>query len=463
MGLRLGPGLLRMARTFCRMRNPPIDPSLFVPNRERLAKLMLPNSLAVLNANDLYPTNADGTFLLRQNADLAYLTGVGQEETILLIYPDAHEEKFREILFVRQPSERLAIWEGAKLTKEEARRRSGIQRIEWLSEFRSIFHRLMCECEHVYLNSNEHKRAVVEVETRDARFVRDCQARYPLHEYHRLARLLHRLRIVKSEIELDLIKKACALTAQGFRRVAQFLRPGISELELEAEFAHEFIRKGGDFAYPPIIASGKNACVLHYIENQAVCRSGELVLLDVAARRASYNSDLTRTIPVSGRFSRRQKQVYRSVLKILRETMKLLRPGKLPKDWQKEAEGLVQEELLSLGLLRRSDIRKQNPDEPALKKYFMHGVGHPIGLDVHDVGFTTEPMQAGWVMTCEPGIYIPDEGFAIRLENTILISENGPVDLMADIPIELEEIEELMGAGANRKSVRRAMKSRVSV
>jgi Xaa-Pro aminopeptidase len=444
------------------MRNPRIDPRLFVTNRERLTKLMIPNALCVVNANDVCPTNADGTFLLRQNADLFYFTGINQEETILLIYPEAHDEKFREILFIREPNERLATWEGAKLSKEQAREISGVQRVEWLSEFRPIFHRLMCECEHVYLNSNEHKRAVIEVETREARFVRDCQARYPLHQYQRLARLMHRLRIVKSEIELDLIRSACALTAQGFHRVLKLLKPGVSEMEIEAEFAHEFIRHGSAFAYPPIIAGGANACVLHYVENNAVCRNGELVLLDVAASFANYNSDMTRTIPVNGRFTRRQKEVYRAVLRILRETTNLLKPGKLPKDWQKEAEELTQEELLGLGLLKRSDIRRQNPDEPALKKHFMHGVGHPLGLDVHDVGFTTEPMQAGWVMTCEPAIYIREEGFGIRLENDILITEHGPVDLMADVPIEPEEIEELMAAKASRKSSSRRIARGVS-
>lgn len=442
------------------MKNSLIDPRLFIANRERLASLMAPNSLAIVNANDICPTNADGTFLLRQNSDLFYLTGINQEETLLLIYPDAHEEKLREILFVREPTERLAIWEGPKLTKEQVREISGVRRVEWLSEFRAVFHRLMCECEPVYLNSNEHKRAVIEVETREARFVKDCQDRYPMHQYHRLARLLHPLRVMKSEIELDLIRKACALTEQGFRRVLGFVKPGVSEAEVEAEFAHEFIRNGGAFAYPPIIASGGNACVLHYVDNCVVCRSGELLLLDVAASYASYNSDLTRTLPVSGRFTRRQKDVYRAVRRILREATKLMTPGKLPKDWQKETEALTQEELLGLGLLKRSDIRRQSPDDPALKKYFMHGVGHPLGLDVHDVGFTTEGMKAGWVMTCEPAIYVKEEGFAVRLENDILITESGPVDLMASVPIEPEEIEELMSRGpkrepSSRKTVRR--------
>jgi Xaa-Pro aminopeptidase len=426
------------------MRYAPIEPKLFVQNRERLKKLMLKNSLAVVNANDVLPTNADGTLALQANADLFYLAGVEQEETILLLYPEADDEKLREVLFLREPTEHLEIWEGHKLTQEEARRRTGIRNIQWLAEFPRLFHRLMCECEHAYLNANEHKRAVVEVETRDARFVADCQRRYPLHSYQRLARLLHALRVVKSEPELELIKTACELTARGFRRVARFVKPGVTETEVEAEFAHEFIRRRGGFAYLPIIAAGANACALHYLDNSALCRPGQLLLLDVAAAYANYHSDLTRTLPVNGRYTRRQKQIYNAVLRVFRQSVQGLVPGKRPKDWQHEAEQLIEKELVDLGLLTEREIKRQDPDHPAFKKYFMHGVGHPIGLDVHDVGYTTEPMQPGWVMTCEPAIYVKEEGMAVRLENTILVTENGPVDLMAHIPIEAEEIEELM-------------------
>lgn len=426
------------------MRYQPIDSRLFTQNRQNLKELMLPNSLAILNANDLLPTNADGSLLLRQNSDLFYLSGVDQEESILLLYPDAHEESMREILFLRETNEHIAIWEGHKLTQEEARRVSGIRRVEWLSDFEPLFHRLMCECEHVYLNTNEHKRAAIVVETRDARFVQGVKARYPLHDYQRLARLMHRLRAVKSPIEVDLIRQACAITKAGFLRVCKFVKPGVNEMEVEAEFAHEFIRRGGDFAYNPIIASGPNACVLHYVSNDQPCRKADLLLLDVAAKYANYNSDLTRTIPVNGRFTRRQKQVYNAVLRVLRAASKAAVPGKLPRDWQKDAEMFIQEELLQLGLLKPSDVRRQDPEKPALKKYFMHGVGHPLGLDVHDVTHTVEPIQPGWVLTVEPAIYIPDEGFAVRLENNILVQEGGNIDLMADIPIEAGEIEALM-------------------
>jgi Xaa-Pro aminopeptidase len=426
------------------MRYRPINPQLFINNRASLVKLMLPNSLALVNANDILPTNADGTIALHPNSDLFYLTGVEQEESILLLYPDAHEEKMREILFVRETNDQLAIWEGHKLTKEEAQKTSGIKRVEWLTDFRPLFHRLMCECEHVYLNTNEHKRAVIEVETRDARFIKETQKSYPLHDYQRLARLMHRLRIAKSNLEVELLRQACAITKAGFLRVCRFVKPGVNETEVEAEFAHEFIRRGGNFAYWPIIASGNNACVLHYIQNDQICRRGDVLLLDVAACYANYNADLTRTIPVSGRFTRRQRQVYNAVLRVLRAASAGATPGKLPKDWQKEAEALMEQELLALGLLKTSEIRKQDPDKPALKKYFMHGVGHPLGLDVHDLGHTTEPIQPGWVLTVEPGIYIPEEGFAVRLENDIVVQEGGNVDLMADVPIEADEIEALM-------------------
>jgi Xaa-Pro aminopeptidase len=429
------------------MKYSPIDPQLFVTHRENLTRLLLPNSLAIVNSNDILPTNADGSFLLRPNSDLFYLSGVEQEETILLLYPDAHEEKFREILFLREPSALAETWEGHKLTKDEAKKLSGIARVEWLSEFRGIFHRLICECEHVYLNSNEHKRAQVVVETRDARFVRQTRRQYPLHDYQRLARLLHQLRAVKSPGEIDLLKQACAITEAGFRRVCRFVRPDVNEMEVEAEFAHEFIRRGGGFAYNPIIACGANACALHYLQNDHPCRDGELLLLDVAASYANYNADLTRTIPVNGKFTRRQKQVYAAVLRALRALSAAAAPGKLPKDWQKEAEAFMEKELVDLGLLKTSQVRRQNPDQPAVKQYFMHGIGHPLGLDVHDVTHTVQPMQPGWVLTVEPGIYIPKEKLAVRLEDNIILREGGNENLMAKVPVEPEEIEELMHHG----------------
>ena len=425
-------------------RYTPLPASLFTENRARLQSMLLPNSLAVVGTNDIFPTNADGSLRLVPNVDLFYLTGVEQEQSLLLIYPDAHDEKQREILFIRDSDPSLETWEGHKLTKDEARAISGVQRVHWLSEFPRLFHRLICECEHVYLNSNEHKRAVIEVETREARFVADVRRQYPLHDYHRLARLMHLLRVGKSEAEIAVLQKACDLTGRGFKRLLNFVKPGVNEVEVEAELAHEFIRGGGGFAYTPIIASGLNACALHYISNCDECRKGDLLLLDVAASYANYNSDMTRTIPVGGKFTPRQKAVYNAVLRVFRQSCDNAKPGKLIKDWQSEAEALIEKELVDLKLLTTGEIKKQDADSPAFKKYFMHGLGHPIGLDVHDVGLTTEPMQAGWVMTVEPAIYIRAEGFAVRLENTIVVGERGNKDLMADIPIEAGEIEALM-------------------
>lgn len=427
------------------MRHAPIDSKLFTENRERLKKLLPPKSLAIVNANDVLPTNADGSLPLHPNSDLFYLSGIEQEESILLLAPDAHEPKHREILFLREPNEHLKIWEGHKHSKDDATKISGIKQVKWLSEFPVIFRQLMCEQEHVWLNSNEHKRAHVEVETRDARFTRAVQRQFPLHAYHRLARLMHQLRVVKTDAEIALLKESVAITEKGFRRLLRFVKPGVTEYAVEAELAHEFTRRRAKFAYNPIIASGKNACVLHYNQNDQPCKKGDLLLLDVAACYANYNADLTRTIPVSGKFTRRQKAVYNAVLRVMRASIAGATVGKLSRDWLKESQAMMNEELLALGLLKKSDIKKQTEDEPACRKYFMHGLGHPLGLDVHDVGFTTEPFAPGWVLTVEPGIYIPKEGFGVRLENDIIVTPDGPVDLMANTPVEAEEIEELMG------------------
>ena len=426
------------------MKPVPLPAALFELNRERLVKKLLPRSLAVLNANDIMPTNADGAMGHLQNADLFYLTGVHQEETILLLAPDAFDPSQREILFVREPNEQLTIWEGHKLSKEKATAISGIKTIKWLSEFPVVFRSLACELENVYLNSNEHQRADVTVETRDNRFVRECRKKFPLHRYHRLAPLLYELRSVKSQYEIDAIKAACDLTGRGFQRVCQFLKPGVNEAEVEAEFAHEFIRHQGQFAYPPIIAAGANNNILHYNSNDQVCKKGDLLLLDVAAGLGNYMSDLTRTIPVSGKFTKRQKQVYNAVLRIFHAQVAALTPGKTTKDLRLECEERTTKECVDLGLLKMADVKKQKPDAPAVKKYFMHGVSHPIGLDVHDVTYNYYKIEPGWVLTVEPAIYIPQENFGVRIENTILVTANGQLDLMAGIPIAADEIEALM-------------------
>lgn len=426
------------------MKAVPLPSALFTLNRARLVQKLPARSIAVLNANDIMPTNADGAMGHLQNADLFYLTGVHQEETILLVAPGAFDPAQREILFVRQPNEHLAIWEGHKLTKEEAAAISGIKNVRWLSEFPVVFRSLMCEMENVFLNANEHQRADVTVETRDHRFIRDCQQYFPLHRYQRLAPLMHELRAVKSQFEIDAIKAACELTGRGFKRVLKFVKPGVNETEVEAEFAHEFIRHKGQFAYPPIIAAGANNNILHYNQNDQPCKKGDLLLLDVAAGLGNYISDLTRTIPVSGHFTCRQKQVYNAVLRIFRAQVAALTPGKTTKDLRTECEERTAKECVDLGLLKLSEIKKQSPEAPVVKRFFMHGVSHPIGLDVHDVTYNHFRIQPGWVMTVEPAIYIAAEGFGVRLENTVVVTPDGPLDLMADIPIEADEIEDLM-------------------
>jgi len=426
------------------MRHKPIKNKLFSENRKRLTTLLAPKSLAVINANDLLPVNADATLVMHPNSDLFFLSGIEQEESILLIFPDAAEEKNREILFLREPNEHLKIWEGYKHTKEDARKISGIKNVQWLSEFPVTFRSLMLESDAAYLNSNEYKRANVEMETRDVRFIRQCQQDYPLHDFRRLAPLLHQLRVTKTDLELELLKEAIDITTKGFNRMLRFVKPGVTEYEVEAELAKEYIKRRGKFAYPPIIAAGKNNCVLHYWQNDQPCKKGQLLLMDAASGYANYNADLTRTIPVSGRFSRRQKKVYNAVLRVLRASIAGATVGKLHRDWQKESQVHMNEELLKLGLLKPSQVKKQDPENPACRKYYMHGLGHPLGLDVHDVGDMNVPFAPGTVLTVEPGIYIPDEGFGVRLEDDIVVTENGPVNLMEKIPIEANEIESIM-------------------
>lgn len=410
--------------------------------------MLKPGSIVILHANDIYPTNADGTMAFKQNSDLYYLTGVDQEETVLVLMPDAVDPKDREILFIRETSELIAVWEGEKLSKEQARAATGIERIEWAHSFEGFLHRLVPQADHIYLATNEHLRASVVVETRNARFIKECQARYPLHRYERLAPLLHRLRITKDPEEIRMIQRACDITEAGFRRVLGFIRPGVGEWEIEAELLHEFVRRGSrGFAYGPIIGTGKNACVLHYVENDKVCQDGDVVLMDVAAEYGGWASDLTRSVPVSGRFSARQREVYDAVLRVFRGANAILRPGKTPMDYQKDVVEMMEGELVNLGLISARDARAQGPDKALVKKYFMHGTSHHLGLDVHDVCPPHEPFAEGMVFTIEPGIYIREEGLGIRLENDVWIGAERNIDLMASIPIEAEEIEELMQKG----------------
>lgn len=427
------------------MRYEAIDSELFIQNRQKLAKLLKENSIAILNSNDIMPTSADGTMPFKQQSDIFYLSGIDQEESILVICPNAKEEKYKEILFLRETNEHIAVWEGHKYTKQEATQTSGIQTIYWLSQFKSVLYQLTCDAEAIYLNHNEHLRATIEVETRDMRFIKMIKETYPLHRLERLQPLMHRLRAIKSEIEISLIKKACQITEKGFRRVLNFVKPNVNEYEIEAEFIHEFIRnRSKGFAYTPIIASGKNACILHYTENNQPCKAGDLLLMDVAAEYANYTSDLTRTIPVSGRFSIRQKAVYEAVLRVMKEATQMLVVGNNWIDYHKEVGKVMESELIGLGLLDRHEVARQDKEKPLYKKYFMHGTSHHLGLDVHDYGNKYRVFEAGMVFTCEPGIYIPDEGFGIRLENDIVIMPTGNIDLMKSIPLEAGEIEDLM-------------------
>ncbi|MBX2965666.1 MAG: aminopeptidase P family protein [Cyclobacteriaceae bacterium] len=431
------------------MRYEKINNELFKTNRKRLIKELKPKSVAVFNANDIMPTNADGTMRFRQNSDLFYLTGVDQEETILVLCPDYPDEKMREVLFVRETNEQIATWEGHKLTKQEARVVSGVETVLWTSDFHRIFNTMMVMggVEQVYLNTNEHYRADILVESRDTRFIKWCKEKYPLHRYERVAPIMSGLRSVKSRHELELMQTACDITEKAFRRVLKFVKPGVKEYEIEAEFAHEFVRNGSrGFAYEPIIASGSNSCVLHYIENNKICKSGDVLLLDVGAEYANYNADMTRTIPVNGKFTKRQKDVYNAVLRVKRAACKLLRPGTVYFDYHKEVQKIMERELLKLKLIDRTDIRNQNPERPVVLKYFMHGTGHHLGLDVHDTGNMFDKMKEGMVWTVEPGIYIKEEGLGIRLENNVVITKSGVKDLMKNIPVEAEEIEDLMNS-----------------
>lgn len=426
-------------------RYPHINHELFVQNRANFCRQMQPNTLALFNSNDIMPTNADGTMDFRQNSDLFYLTGVDQEESILILYPEAQEEKYKEILFLKETNEEIAIWEGDKLDKDQATAVSGIQSIYWLSEFHTVFNTLMGYCSGAYLNTNEHSRAVVEVETRDARFIKWCMAKYPLHSYHRAAPIMQNLRAVKSSEEVALIQEACNLTEKGFRRILNFVRPEVMEYEIEAEYLHEFVsNRSRGFAYSPIIASGSNACVLHYVDNALPCKAGDLLLMDVGAEYANYAADMSRTIPVSGWFTPRQKAVYNAVLRVMRQATEMLQVGNVWDEYHEAVGEIMTKELVDLNLLSMDEVNAQPKDKPAYKKYFMHGTSHHLGLDVHDLGDKYRRFVAGMVFTCEPGIYIREENIGIRLENDILITKSGNEDLMKNIPIEAEEIEELM-------------------
>jgi Xaa-Pro aminopeptidase len=425
-----------------------INSELYISNRAKFTAQMQQGTLAVFNSNDIYPVSADSTMPFQQHRDILALSGVDQEESILVLFPNASNPAHREVLFLKETSDLIAIWEGEKLTKQAAFETSGIKTVYWLQQFPTIFKQMMAEATGIYLNTNEHLRANTEVETREDRFIKKVKQDFPAHQVFKSAPIMHKIRSIKHNLEIELMQRACKITEAGVRRLLGFIKPGVWEYEIEAELAHEFLRnRSQGFAYTPIVASGKNACVLHYIENNQQCKDGDVILLDVGAEYANYSSDLTRCIPVNGKFTTRQKEVYNAVLYVKKEAEKLLIPGTIMAEYHKQVGHLMEEQLVNLGLISMEDIKTQNPDWPAYKKYFMHGTSHFLGLDTHDVGLWHEPIQAGMVFTCEPGIYIPEEGLGIRLEDDLVVQETGaPFNLMKDIPLEAEEIEALMNA-----------------
>lgn len=429
------------------MKYLPLKQEFFRKNRDNYVSRLKNASIALFFSNDEYTRSGDQTYAFRQNPDFFYLSGIDQEQSILLLFPHCPNPLYREVLFLRQTNPHIAVWEGHKYTKEEARETSGISAVYWLDQFDDILHSVVNYASDIYINLNENDRYSHKVPYSDIRKLNQLREQYPLHNYQRSAPIMRDLRAVKSDTEIGQIRKACGITRDAFIRVLKFTRPGVAEYEIEAEIIHEFIRqRATGHAYMPIIASGKNAIVLHYNENNQPCRDGDLVLMDFGAEYANYNADMTRTIPVNGRFTARQKAVYTSVLTVLRESVKLLRPGTLWNAYHEEVGKIMTAELISLGLLKQHEVDRQDPAMPLYKKYFMHGNSHHLGLDVHDFAGRYTPFAAGNVLTVEPGIYIPEEGFGIRLENNVLITESGQTDLMADIPIEPEEIETIMNS-----------------
>jgi Xaa-Pro aminopeptidase len=429
------------------MKYKALNLELFQHNRRRFTNELLPGTVAIFNSNDMMPRSGDTYFPFRQNTGLFWLSGIDQEESILFLFPGCPKEKHEEVLFIKRTNEHIAVWDGHKYTKDEARAVSGIQKIYFLDEGEVVMRELINLSTGIYLNFNEHDKFITPVESCDQRYAKYIRATYPGHTVYRAQPILKKLQTIKNTWEIATIQHSIDITQKAFDRVLKFVQPGVWEYEVEAEITHEFFRnRATGHAYNPIIASGKSACVLHYIENDKECKDGDLLLMDFGSEYANYAADLTRTIPVNGHFSDRQRAVYNAVLRTLKEARNMLVPGTLLEEYNKEVGLYMQSELLDLGLISKKDIEDQNPDWPAYKKYFMHGTSHHMGLDVHDLSHRYDPFRAGMVFTCEPGIYIPEEGIGIRLENDILVTDEGPIDMFANIPIELEEIEELMNA-----------------
>ncbi|MEN8225517.1 MAG: aminopeptidase P family protein, partial [Bacteroidota bacterium] len=412
------------------MRYNAINTDFFAENRKRFTEKMAAGSIAVFHSNDEFPRNGDQTFPFRQQSDLFYLSGADQEETILLLAPEHPNMDFREMLFVKETNEQIAIWEGQKLTKEDATRVSGIKSVYWANEFEFLLKDLMVWAKRVYLNSNEYPKYFNPVPYKDLRFANELSEQFPTHVYERSAPLMTELRKIKSDTEINLIKKAGEITGKAFQRVLKKVNAGIREYQVQGEIEYVFTQNGASGnAYRPIIASGANACVLHYIDNDNSCNEGDLLLMDFGAEYANYAADITRTIPVNGKFTARQKECYEAVLRVHDKAIQLLVPGTSIDAFNKEVNKMMEEEMIGLGLFSKADVEKQDPAKPLYMKYFMHGTSHPIGLDVHDVGSKYDPIEAGMVLTCEPGLYIREENCGIRIEDNILVTKDGPVNL----------------------------------
>lgn len=429
------------------MRYEAIPAELFALNRKNFSKQMKKSSLAVFVSNEIVTRSADSAYKWRQNPDLFYLSGIDQEETFLILFPDAPEEKYKEVLFVRRTSEQIMWWEGKKHTQEEAAKLSGVKTVLWSDQFDNIFNMLAHYADHVYLNTNEHDRSISMGEAAEVKFARKVMNDFPLHKYERSAPIISAQRASKSTHEVNLLKRAIDITRKGFIRSLKMIKPGVWEYEVEAALTHEYlINRGTGQAYEPIVATGGNACVLHYISNDAQCKSGDLLLMDAAAEYANYNADLTRTVPVNGKFTKRQKEVYNAVLRVHQEAKAMMKTSITLNEINQSVGKIMEAELIQLKLLKKEDVKKQDKNNPLYKKYFPHGTAHFLGLDVHDVGNRFDKLKAGAVLTCEPGIYIREENMGIRIENNILVTNGKPVDLMANIPIEADEIEEIMNS-----------------
>lgn len=429
------------------MKYKPLSSKLFKQNRKRFVKHLQPGAIAIFHANDLMPRNGDAYHKFRQNSDLYYLSGLDQEEVVVAVFPDCVNPNWREVVFTKRTNEKIAIWEGEKYTKEEVRKVSGIKSVYWLEDMDRVLIEMLILSNVIYLNGNENTRFRSAVQYKDLRFLDDIKRTFPFHRIERSQPIMKKLRMIKSEVEIGAIQQAVDLTEKAFRRVMKFTKPGVIEYEIEAEMTHEFIRNGATgHAYEPIIASGANACVLHYVENNRPCKNGDLLLMDFGAEYANYAADMTRTIPVNGKFTKRQKKVYKAVLNVMRESTQMLRPGTTVDAYHKEVGKIMESELIRIGLLDKTDVKNQSKDYPLYKKYFMHGTSHHLGLDVHDIGNFFAEIQPGMVFTCEPGIYIREEGIGIRLEDDIVVTDGNPINLMKNMPVDVRDIEDCMNS-----------------